>query len=182
MASIAAIVVSVPHRHRLLAEAVEGVYRQRRPPDTCLVGIDYEPRLGEVANANRLIDAAAGADWFAFCHDDDVWLDDHLEVAEGFFETADVIVSDFVVEGRPWDIRKWDDFEMLRRTNWFPPSAVVARASTFGRWTPPPTPPPDDWVDWSNWRRLLDAGARFVHTNTTTMRYRFHGDNGSWWG
>jgi hypothetical protein len=95
----------------------------------------------------------------------------------------DVIVSRVTLDGRdPASIQgQIEDFGALRVTNWFPPSAVVVRAETFGYWTKPSRNPPYDWVDWSNWRRLLEAGARFVHTNEATMLYRFGPwDNGSW--
>lgn len=181
MSSIAAIVVSLPERRRLLTEAVDSVWRQTRQPDHLLVGVDYA-HVGEVENNNRLIRAAGDVDWLAFLHDDDLWLPKHLEVAERFFGSADVIVSDFCTPGRKWDIPKQQDFSMLRRTNWFPPSAVVVRREVFGLWVEPSVAPPRDWVDWSNWRRLLEGGARFVHTDVESVAYRFDHEfgNGSW--
>lgn len=178
---IAAVVVSLPDRHKLLCEALASVRSQTLAPDDVVVGIDPY-RYGEVGNMNRLIDAT-DCEWLAFLHDDDLWLADHLAVAEKHFDTADVIVSRVTTVGRPQSTleRQHDDFNDLRRTNWFPPSAVVVRKSVFGHWTEPGSPPPNDWVDWSNWRRLLEAGARFVHTNEPTMLYRFGSwKNGSW--
>lgn len=179
MPALAAVVVSLPERLPLLCEALASVHAQTRPAADVVVGVDPY-RLGEVGNMNRLL-AATDCDWYAFLHDDDLWTPDHLEVAASFFEEADVIVSRVVTVGRPQSSLEpqHDNFNDLRFTNWFPPSAVVVRASTFGRWCEPFGR--FRWVDWANWNRLLEAGARFVHTNTPTMRYRFGAwGNGSW--
>ena len=163
----------------MLKEALDSVRVQSLSPCDVAVGIDPY-RLGEVGNMNRLIDAT-DSEWIAFLHDDDIWHPDHLLHAMEH-QDADVIVSDFDLVGRPsGSIEPFhDDWNDLRRTNWFPPSAVVVRRSVFGRWTDPPQQPPRDWVDWANWRRLLDAGARFTRTHHTTLQYRFLGGNGSW--
>ena len=131
---------------------------------------------------NRLI-AATDCDWLAFCHDDDLWNPDHLAVCSQFFDSADVIVSRFVLVGRPWStIEPWhDNFDDLRWTNWIgSPSMVVARRSAFGSWVEPCAR--HRWVDWCNWNRLLNAGARFADTGVRTTQYRFHAEfpNGSW--
>jgi len=189
--SIAALVVSLPERRGLLYEAIESISDQTRQPDHLLIGVDYA-HVGEVANQNRLITAAleSGADWLAFLHDDDLWLPDHLAAAEKHFDTADVIVSRVTTIGRPQSTLEpqHDDFGDLLYTNWFPPSAVVVRAETFGRWTDGEAPAEHPqlhsrtpWIDWTNWRRLYTSGARMVHTNQATCLYRFGDwDNGSW--
>ena len=178
--TIAAIVVSLPERRRLLAEALESVADQTLPPDDIIVGIDPY-RLGEVRNMNRLC-AATDCDWLAFLHDDDLWLPTHLEEAAKHFATADVIVSRFEMVGRPWaTIEPWhDDFQDLRWTNWIgSPSMVVARRETWGEWVEPASP--YRWVDHANYNRLLDAGARFADTRERTAIYRFgEWGNGSW--
>lgn len=173
--SIAAIVVSLPERHDLLCEALDSVRCQTRYPDDTVVGIDPR-KWGEVGNMNRLIEAT-DCDWLAFLHDDDIWLPNHLEVACRHMDEADVIVSRFDLVGRPANTiePQHDNFEDLRFTNWFPPSAVVVRRSVFGEWCEPFGK--YRWIDWANWNRLLTEGARFVHTNETTMLYRF-----GWWG
>lgn len=177
MASIAAVVVSLPDRHHLLTEALASIHGQTRAPDDTVIGVDPY-RLGEVGNMNRLI-AATDCDWLAFLHDDDLWAPDHLATAEKHLD-ADVIVARFTLEGRPANtIEPWhDNFSDLRRTNWFPPSCVVARREVFGEWVEPDR---HRWVDWTMWNVLLDRGARFVDTHETTVAYRF-GDwkNGSW--
>ena len=80
MTSIAALVVSLPERHHLLIEALDSIRAQTRQPDDVVVGIDPY-RYGEVRNMNRLIDST-DCEWVAFLHDDDVWENDHLAVAE----------------------------------------------------------------------------------------------------
>lgn len=176
MPTVCAVVVSLPERHELLKEALDSVHAQTRKPDDVVVGIDSR-HYGEAGNMNRLI-AATDCEWLAFLHDDDVWLPEHLAVAERHFETADVIVAKVTLVGRDHIEAQHDNFGDLRFTNWFPPSAVIARKSVFGKWID--KTPDKCWVDWANWNRLLDAGARFVHTNEATFLYRFGDwDNGS---
>jgi hypothetical protein len=183
MVTIAAVVCTLPTpvRQPLLFEAIRSVYDQTRPPDDMVIGLDYS-RLGEVANLNRLI-AATDCEWLAFLHDDDVWLPEHLEVCERHMADADVVVSRFELVGRPWStIEPWhDNFDDLRSTNWIgSPSMVCVRASTFGQWVEPGGYG-TEWVDLTNWRRLLDKGARFVDTRQKTTLYRFgEWTNGSW--
>jgi glycosyltransferase involved in cell wall biosynthesis len=177
--SIAVLITSLPERRHLLTEAIESVADQTLAADDVVIGVDPY-RLGEVANMNRLI-GATDCDWLAFLHDDDLWLPNHLSVAAGHFDTADVIVSRVTTVGRPQHTLEPQhaDFNDLRVTNWFPPSAVVVRREVFGEWCEPYGK--FRWVDWANWNRLLEAGARMVHTNEATLLYRF-GDwgNGSW--
>jgi glycosyltransferase involved in cell wall biosynthesis len=176
MSTICAVVVSLPERHELLKEALDSVHAQRRKPDDVVIGVDSR-HYGEAGNMNRLI-RATDAEWLAFLHDDDIWLPDHLEAAEFYVDDHDVIVARVTLVGREHIERQHDDFRDLRHTNWFPPSAVVVRKSVFGEWCDKNER--HCWVDWANWNRLLDAGARFVHTNEATFLYRFgEWDNGS---
>lgn len=180
--SIAVVVVSLPERHQLLAEAIASVYAQVWQPDDLVVGVDYS-RVGEVWNNNRCLLATTDTDYVAFLHDDDLWEPRHLLNAVGVLDGgADVAVADFELVGRAAHTIEpfHDDWSDLLRTNWFPPSTVVARRSVFGLWTEPEFPPPRDWVDWSAWRRLYNAGARFERTRESTVKYRFLGGNGSW--
>lgn len=182
MTTIAALVVSLPDRHHLLCEALASIQAQTRPPNDVVVGIDPYVR-GEVGNMNRLIDAT-NSEWLAFLHDDDLWWPEHLATCEKHFDDADVVVSRFDLVGRPWaTIEPWhENFADLRRTNWIgSPSMVVARRRVWEYWCGPYGP--YRWVDWANYNRLLDAGARFVDTGVVTTSYRF-GDwsNGSWGG
>lgn len=195
---IAVIVVGLPQRLALLREALDSVHRQTRAPDHLLIGVDYAG-IGEVLNMNRLLaaaDASSGQDpealAYAFLHDDDVWTPRHLAVAEEHLEQGhDVIVSECTTTGGrpplvrrcvqelPSDVDPSFDARDIMRDNWFVPSMVVARASTFGRWTdaePAPEgslPGSGTWIDWTNWRRLHLAGARYAFTGLKTVFYRF---------
>ena len=200
---IAALIVSLPNRHVLLDEAVKSVYHQTRQPDHLLIGVDYageQGGVGEVANMNRLIDAALDSASvidddliLAFLHDDDIWAPLHLQRAVDLLEQGhEVAVARCTTTGgRPPLVRRCADevrarggdprvdFSDLMRDNWFAPSMVVARASAFDHWTPATAPPADAlpgsgvWVDWSNWRRLQEAGVSFVDTEANTVFYRF---------
>jgi hypothetical protein len=178
--TLAVLVTSLPERGQLLAEALGSVAGQTHAPDDIVVGVDPY-RLGEVANMNRLM-SATDCEWVAFLHDDDLWKPNHLATAVSYMDRADVIVSRFDMVGRPWStIEPWhDDFQDLRWTQWIgSPSMVVARREVWGEWCEAGNP--YRWVDWANYNRLLDAGARFVDTRERTAIYRF-GDwgNGSW--
>lgn len=182
MPTVAAIVTSwpTPKRKPLLLEAIQSVWDQTRQPDDMVAGADFS-EIGEVWNMNRLL-RATHAEWYAFLHDDDLWMPDHLATCEKHFDEADVVVSRFELVGRPVEtIEPWhDNFEDLRFTNWIgSPSMVCARRQTFEGWVG--TRPGFRWNDWSQWNYLLDKGARFVDTKTVTVQYRF-GDwsNGSW--
>lgn len=177
---ITVCLVSLPERHALLTEALGSVRAQTAQPAATLVGID--PRqVGEAANMNRLVHAAS-TEWVAFLHDDDLWTPRHLAAALEH-TAADVIVSNVALSGRPANTIEPHhcDYDDLRRTNWFPPSAVVARRDLVldvGGFT---EEPPGSWVDWAMWKRLLDAGAQFTCTHEDTLIYRFGSwSNGSW--
>lgn len=180
--SIAACVIALPEslRQPLLLEAIQSVYRQTRPPDDMVIGVDFS-RIGEVANANRVLHAT-NAEWLAFLDDDDLWHPNHLEVCESFFADADVVMSRFEMTGRPWHtMEPWHaNFEDFRKTNWVSsPSMVCVRRDVFVEWCEPYGG--FCWIDWANWNRLLDKGARFADTKTVTTTARFGAwGNGSW--
>lgn len=182
MASIAACVIALPEpaRQPLLLEAIQSVYDQTRPPDDMVIGVDFG-RMGEVDNANRVLHAT-NAEWLAFLDDDDLWRPNHLEVCEQHFADADVVLSRYELVGRPVDtIEKWhDNVEDFRQTNWVgSPSMVCVRRDVFVEWCQPYGY--FRWIDWANYNRLLDKGARFADTKTVTCTYRFGvWSNGSW--
>jgi len=177
---IAACVLSLPERAPLLTECLDSIDTQTRKPDDVVVGIDPY-RLGQVGNSNRLLDAT-DSEWVAFVDSDDLWYPNHLAVCETFMDDADVVVSRYDLIGRPWSsIEPWHhDFADLRWTNWIGSLSMVCfRREVFGRMCEPYGR--YCWIDWANYNRLLDAGARFVDTGLVTTQYRF-GDwsNGSW--
>lgn len=179
--NVTVCLVSLPERQHLLAEAIQSALAQTLRPDAILVGID--PRVvGEAENMNRLV-RAASTEWVALLHDDDLWTPWHLEAAAR--HDADVIVSNVTLSGRPANTIEPHhcDYDDLRKTNWFPPSAVVVRRRALldaGGFT---DEPPGRWVDWTCWKRLLDSGASFACTHEDTLIYRFGlAENGSWRG
>jgi hypothetical protein len=182
MNTIAAIGIGLPEELRkpLSLEAIQSVYDQTRQPDDMVFGQDFG-RMGEVENMNRLL-RATHCEWYAFIHDDDLWMPNHLAVCEKHFEDADVIASRYELIGRPVDtIEPWhDNFLDLAWTNWIgSPSMVVVRAETFGEWIG--RRKGYRWNDWSQWAWLLERGARFADTKTITVKYRFgNWSNGSW--
>lgn len=184
MTTIAACLIGLPRpkRQRLQLEALQSVWMQNRPPDDLVLGSDFSER-GQVWNANRVL-KATDAEWVAFLDDDDLWLPEHLAVCEKFIDSyeVDVVVSRYKMVGRPeHTIEPWHpNFEDLRWTNWVgSPSMVVARREVFEQWCEPYGR--FRWIDWANYNRLLEKGARFVDTQQVTTVYRF-GDwgNGSW--
>lgn len=179
MTRVAAVVVSLPERHELLVEAIGSINAQTRAPDDIVVGVDSR-HYGEVANMNRLM-AATDCEWVAFLHDDDIWLPNHLETVEKHFSYADVVVSRFDMVNRPWStMEPWhENFDDLRVTNWIgSPSMVAVRKEAWGQWCNPYDQ--FRWVDWANYNRMLESGARFIDTGEVTTLYRFMGGNGSW--
>jgi hypothetical protein len=188
-ADVTVIMCSLPTRPQLLSEAIGGVLSQSVKPHGLLIGVDFA-LIGEAQNQNRLAEIAE-TEWLAFCHDDDVWLPNHLDELFQISEHADVVFSDYILEGRgDWHPGHYcnnvsGDWEMLKETNWIPPSACMIRRNVFnnmGGWKP--LTHPRDWVDWSMWKGLLNAGYRMKCTCRQTFRYRFNVNdthqNGSW--
>jgi glycosyltransferase involved in cell wall biosynthesis len=178
MTGVGVCCVSLPERFALLGEALASVHKQTWEPESILVGID--PRVvGEAENMNRLV-RASSSEFVAFLHDDDLWTPDHLFAAMRCAEEtgADVVVSNVTLDGRPASSIEPHhcDYSDLLTTNWFPPSAVVARRSLVldvGGFTQEPD---GVWVDWTMWKRLYNAGAKFACTHRDTFIYRF----GAW--
>lgn len=177
--SVTVCLVSLPERHHLLVEALASVHAQTVQPDAVLVGIDWR-KVGEAENMNRLIRAAT-TEWIAFLHDDDLWAPDHL--ATGLNVDADIAVASFTLDGRPeGSIEPHHcDYDDLRGTNWFPPSAVMARREPFLARGGFLHAEHGAWVDWTTWKSQLAQGATFACTHAKTMTYRFgNWSNGSW--
>jgi hypothetical protein len=175
---IVAVTSSVPERADLLEQAAHSVEAQTVSVPHVVEVCDRSER-NELENRNAALERAdeLGAEWYAFCDDDDLWHPHHIEHATRFMGVADVIVSDFIVSGKPdWRGEHWPPWSMLLAHNWFNPSVVVVRASVLGRWDPPAVPPPGDWLDHATWRRMYNDGAVFVTTRQETAIIRY----GSW--
>ena len=184
-ADVSVIICALPSRPDLLSEAISGIVEQTVPPRAAYIGIDFA-LIGEAQNQNRMINIV-DTEWIAFCHDDDVWLPNHLEEMLKISQDADVIFSDYYLEGRgDWHPGHYcSSWEKLLETNWIPPSAAMIRTDVFraiGGWQQ--MNHMRDWVDWKTWQRLYLDGYRMKCTCKKTFRYRFEVNenhkNGSW--
>jgi glycosyltransferase involved in cell wall biosynthesis len=171
VATVAAIVPTVPERHDLLAEALASVDAQVRPVTERSVVTDHD-RVGPAATRNRAVEACS-SEWLAFLDDDDVWYPDHVATLLAHTGGADVVYSDCAVTGAAGDLvvnRDFDPFALLRH-NYIPVTALVRRSvfldagmfDTSAR-----------FEDWELWKALSRAGAKFVHVPAVTWEYRFH--------
>lgn len=183
-ADVSVVVCSLPTRPDLLSEAIYGLVSQSVRPKAVYIGIDFA-LIGEAQNQNRLA-TLVDTEWIAFCHDDDIWLPNHLEEMLSISEDADVVFSDYILEGRgEWHPGHFcHNWNMLWETNWIPPSAAMIRTKVFnevGGWQP--LTHPRDWVDWKMWKVLLAREYKMKCTCKQTFRYRFnvneHHKNGS---
>lgn len=174
-ADVSVVVCSLSTRPELLAECIAGIDSQTLQPRAAYIGIDFA-LIGEAQNQNnlaRLVDTS----WIAFCHDDDIWLPNHLQVMMDNMLDTDIVFSDYILEGRgDWHPGHYcNDWSMLMQTNWIPPSACMMRTEVFnavGGW--PPLDNPRGWVDWAMWKTLYQKGYRMKCTCEKTFRYRFH--------
>lgn len=174
-ADVSVVTCSLPTRPDLLSEAILGIVGQTVQPKAAYIGIDFK-LIGEAQNQNRLA-TLVDTEWIAFCHDDDVWLPNHLEEMLHIADGADVVFSDYILEGRgEWHPGHYcNNWEMLRSTNWIPPSAAMIRTRVFREvdgWDA--MTHPRAWVDWSMWQKLLDRHYIMKCTCKKTFRYRFH--------
>jgi hypothetical protein len=174
-ADVSVVMCSLPTRPDLLSEAIHGVVSQSVKPKAAYIGIDFA-LIGEAQNQNRLA-SLVDTKWMAFCHDDDIWLPNHLEVMLAHSEDTDVVFTNYILEGRgDWHPGHWcHNWRMLLETNWIPPTACMIKTSVFnevGGWEP--LTHPRDWVDWKMWRKLYNEGYTLKCTCTKTFRYRFN--------
>jgi glycosyltransferase involved in cell wall biosynthesis len=171
VATVAAIIPTVPEREDLLAEAVASVDAQVRPVTERSVVTDHD-RVGPAATRNRAVEACS-SEWLAFLDDDDLWFPDHVATLLAGSGDADVVYTDCEVVGNAGDLvvnRDFDRFALLRH-NYIPVTALVRR-STFlnaGGFDTSAR-----FEDWELWKSLSLAGARFVHVPAVTWQYRFH--------
>lgn len=189
---VTVIVAAHPNRLRngMLQRALQSVWSQRRQPDAVVIANDRRGS-GSAVTRNRAL-SMAQTQWVAFLDSDDVLLPHHLEhllqVAED--TGADVVYPACRVideNNRTIPTREeWGrpgqefDAQLLREKSYIPVTSLVRRTLTtpalFG---PPPAARDSDYDDWGAYLRLLDTGARFVHTPVVTWVWYHHGQNTS---
>lgn len=195
--SVAVCIPAIPTRLDLLGETLASVLRQTRQPDEIHVSIDNDA-VGAAGNRNRAWQAAS-TDWIAFVDDDDLLYPDHLEYLLAHAEDADLVYPWFdLLEGpdplfvtqndklvSPLGVPFGEDAanHIMTSGNFIPITVLVRREmlEKVGGFPQPGTP---DWPhqtceDWGCWKKLLEAGARFVHAPKRTWRWRWHYGNTS---
>jgi glycosyltransferase involved in cell wall biosynthesis len=176
--NITVITPSIPERHELLAECLESVRYQSKPPVAHLVGVDVaRSGPGDVRN---LLARAVRTEWLHFLDDDDLLDPNHLEVLTSRADPgADVIYTWGRLVGRNDGVHFQLPFNAaaLRAGNFIPVTTAV-RVETFldaGGFRPGVA-----YEDWNLWLRLLDHGCRFQCIPEITWTYRWHGANRSY--
>jgi len=165
--SVTVITPTIPERAEQLAEAIESVQAQSRPPEAHLIEVD-DLRQGTAAMRNRMVEEA-DTEWVAPLDDDDLLLPIHLQVLlDGASSSgADVIYSDWnghVPKGCPRDF----DSAALRAKNFIPATALIRREAieAVGGY------PEVHGEDWALWLLMDRAGARFYRVPVVTWTYR----------
>lgn len=177
-------------RNGMLNRALGSVWNQTVAPKAVLVEVDVE-RRGSAATRNRMLGHVT-TPWTAFLDSDDVLLPRHLEVLLRVAREADVDVvypACRVIDphGRQLDVREeWGrpgrpfDAGILRQRSYIPVTSLVrtdvAQLAWFG---PPASHPTTDYDDWGFYVRMLDAGAKFIHTPEVTWVWHHHFGNTS---
>lgn len=194
------VVIPVFDAERYLAEAIESVLGQTRPPREVIVVDDgstdaslavarrFEPAVRCLAQEHRGIGAARNAGLsaatgalLAFQDADDVWRPDKLArqvdalLAEPEADLAWGLVEEFVSPELPEDVQQG------LRCRPGPlaaqiPGALLVRRSAFDRVGPfDPAWRVGEFLDW--YARALDLGLREVVVRHLVLRRRIHGAN-----
>ncbi len=178
---VTVVVCTIAPRAHHLARALSSVIGQTEKPGAIVVSYDWE-HGGHAYNRNKALESVT-TDWVAFLDDDDVLLPHHLET---LCRVANETDADLVY---PWhEIRneqgtllgdllnghgKPFDEEELRRNN-FIPVTVLAKTEQLRYARFPVSGPGEPWwkcEDWGCWIRMLDNGAKFVHTPEITWQW-----------
>jgi len=194
MTTVAVCIPSIEPRGRLLTRAVASVAEQTRAANAICVAIDHD-RRGAAAVRNEAWRMAT-TEWVAFLDDDDELLPHHIEhlLAVQADTGADMIYpwhriigpdgrtkADLFpgVCGTPWEVIGHE----LDERNFIPVTILVRREllADVGGFPLPNSPewPHADCEDWACWRKLRDAGGKFVHTPEVTWLWHHHGRNTS---
>lgn len=166
---VAVITPSKENRTQLLEECRASVRMQTCPAALHAVEIDYEGK-GPAYVRNHLVQNLPDEyDWIAFLDDDDIMLPEHLEILMGAASNADVVYSlcQIACNTRPFD------HEELKQANYIPVTALVRR-SMFSKVGGFSNGLLEDWVLW---KKIADAGGRFVYVPRLTWIYRVQSDS-----
>lgn len=204
MTTIGVAIPSIPPREAYLRRALASVHAQTRQADQIEVEVD---RRGYGAPATRNAAwRRLTTDWVAFLDDDDELHPHHLEhlldvaiahEADLVYPWHDIIDAwgqpkGDVLQGRGQPFRPDllfgrpvsevvdpDDFSANGPdAQNFVPITVLVRRELLEAVDGFPTPPPGEACeDWRCWRRMVHAGAKFVHTPEVTWIWHHHGAN-----
>ena len=172
-----------------MPRAMKSLFSQTRPVDAVSIAVDHLHE-GAALTRNRAL-AAVRTEWTVFLDDDDELLPHHVErLLHCAEETgADVVYPWFEVvngfdpfpkyRGQPFDA------DALCNVQNFIPVTVLARTSLVrgvGGFEPRNTsaaPGASPCEEWGLWLKLLNIGAKFVHTDDATWRWHWHRGNTS---
>jgi len=166
---IAVVTPSKPNRAQLLEECKASVQAQTKIVHIHSIKIDSDCKGPSTIRNEIVRELPLDIDWLAFLDDDDVMLPDHLRILSEASEQADVVYSLCQIEcnTRPFDP------QALKEANYIPVTALVRR-SIFEQVGGFSDVPLEDWVLW---KKILDAGGRFVYVPRVTWTYRVQGDS-----
>lgn len=183
MLDVTVITPTIPGREAFLAECRESVMAQNWFPYAHLVRLDdpgVRDRAGKedhmVEQHNALL-YRVETEWLAVLHDDDTYLEHHIETILPALDDADVVYSYSTTEQvSRVDVSDWPQGQLvaaLEASNIIPACAAIRTdlMREVGGWQHQERPL---YSDWSNWLRLAKAGARFQCVPVETWGYRFH--------
>jgi len=186
------VIPTIPPRTELLARAVRSCEAQTLKPNKIITVLD-EHWEGPSQMRNRGLEQVE-TEFVAFLDDDDELLPDHIQTCLSYANTfsADLVYpmftradhqdSIFRVDGASPFGRPFD--ERLRRAieseNNFIPVTVLIRTEMLRAVGGFPLRSSEEWPhhaneDWGLWRKLLAAGAVFVHAPYVTWTWHPHG-------
>lgn len=186
---ITVVICTIDGRTELLQRALRTVTTQTLSPETIVVSYDHD-RLGHAGNRNKAMEKVT-TEWVAFLDDDDELLPHHLET---LYWVAIETEADLVypwhqimdIDGNPVPdiLHHWPEFnpEELRLNNYIPVTVLVRAEAVRSVGGFPLSGPGLPWwkcEDWGCWRKMLDAGYRFVHTPEVTWLWHHWGGNTS---
>jgi hypothetical protein len=187
---------TIPARRDMLTRAIASVEAQTEPAVRWWLHIDTDG-LGAAGNRNacwrQAVQMHPDTEWIGFLDDDDELLPHHvahcLDVAEQ--TGADMVYPWHRIVGKYGETKPdllagqgvpFDPAELEHR-NFIPVTVLVRREllEAVGGFPEPNTPewPHPDCEDWGCWKRLVEAGAKIVHTPTVCWLWRHHGMNTS---